>query len=59
MAQFCKQCGTAHAPDARFCDECGKTVNVAPSPAPAAPAKPAGAGVQRRHIMIALSLIHI
>ncbi|NHQ92219.1 zinc ribbon domain-containing protein [Janthinobacterium lividum] len=53
MAQFCKQCGTAHAPDARFCDECGKAVNSAPSPAPAAPVKPAGAGVQRRHVMIA------
>jgi len=55
MAQFCKQCGTAHTPDARFCDECGKAVNAAssPSPAPAGPAKPAGAGVQRRHVMIA------
>nr|WP_314606989.1 hypothetical protein [uncultured Janthinobacterium sp.] len=57
MAQFCKQCGTAHTPDARFCDECGKAVNAAsspsPAPAPAAPAKPAGAGVQRRHVMIA------
>ncbi|MGK5007456.1 hypothetical protein [Janthinobacterium sp. LB2P70] len=53
MAQFCKQCGTAHAPDARFCDECGKAVNAASAPAPAAPAKPAGAGVQRRHVMIA------
>ena len=55
MAQFCKQCGTAHAPDARFCDECGKAVNAAPapSPAPAPAATPALSGVKRRHIVIA------
>lgn len=55
MAQFCKQCGTAHAPDARFCDECGKAVNAAaaPAPAPAPAATPALPGVQRRHVMIA------
>jgi hypothetical protein len=55
MAQFCKQCGTAHAPDARFCDACGKAVNVAPSsaPAPAPAAVPVRAGVQRRHVIIA------
>ncbi|MED5617505.1 zinc ribbon domain-containing protein [Janthinobacterium sp. P210005] len=55
MAHFCTQCGTAHVPGARFCDECGKAVNAAPSPAPApapvAPVKPAG--VQRRHLLLA------
>ncbi|MDN2680593.1 zinc ribbon domain-containing protein [Janthinobacterium sp. SUN033] len=55
MAHFCTQCGTAYAPGARFCDECGKAVNAAPSPAPApapvAPVKPAG--VQRRHLILA------
>ncbi|PIF10855.1 zinc ribbon domain-containing protein [Janthinobacterium sp. 13] len=55
MAHFCTQCGTAHVPGARFCDECGKAVNAAPSPAPApapvAPVKPAG--VQRRHLILA------
>ncbi|MBE3027685.1 zinc ribbon domain-containing protein [Janthinobacterium sp. BJB1] len=57
MAQFCKQCGTAHAPDARFCDECGKAVNVAPAPAPVPASAPAAApalsGVKRRHVIIA------
>lgn len=53
MAQFCKQCGTAHAPGARFCDECGKAVNAAPSPAPAAATTPALSGLKRRHVMIA------
>ncbi|MCC7645796.1 MULTISPECIES: zinc ribbon domain-containing protein [unclassified Janthinobacterium] len=53
MAQFCKQCGTAHAPDARFCDECGKAVNAAPAPSPAPAATPALPGVKRRHVMIA------
>lgn len=47
MAQFCRQCGTAHAPDARFCDECGKVVNAAPA------ATPALSGVKRRHVVIA------
>ncbi|MDO8042965.1 zinc ribbon domain-containing protein [Janthinobacterium sp. SUN137] len=57
MAHFCTQCGTAHVPGARFCDECGKAVNAAPSPAPApspspvAPVKPTG--VQRRHLLLA------
>ncbi|MCM2568746.1 zinc ribbon domain-containing protein [Janthinobacterium kumbetense] len=55
MAHFCTQCGTAYVPGARFCDECGKAVNAAPSPAPApspvAPVKPAG--VQRRHLLLA------
>lgn len=55
MAQFCKQCGTAHTPDARFCDECGKAVNVAssPTPAPASAAVPVRAGMQRRHLILA------
>ncbi|MCC7684126.1 zinc ribbon domain-containing protein [Janthinobacterium sp. FW305-128] len=53
MAQFCKQCGTAHAPDARFCDECGKAVNAAPVPSPASAATPALSGVKRRHVVIA------
>ncbi|AQR66984.1 hypothetical protein BZG29_00390 [Janthinobacterium sp. LM6] len=57
MAHFCTKCGTAYVPGARFCDECGKAVNAAPSPAPApvpapvASAKPAG--VQRRHLILA------
>ncbi|MDN2705973.1 zinc ribbon domain-containing protein [Janthinobacterium sp. SUN100] len=55
MAHFCTKCGTAHVPGARFCDECGKAVNAAPSPAPApspvAPVKPTG--VQRRHLLLA------
>ena len=59
MAHFCTKCGTAHTPDARFCDECGKAVNAAPAPAPApvpasAPAAtPVLSGVKRRHILIA------
>ena len=55
MAQFCKQCGTAHAPDARFCDECGKAVHAAPAPAsaPAPTPAPALSGVKRRHVIIA------
>ena len=59
MAQFCKKCGTAHTPDARFCDECGNAVNAAPAPAPAAsPAPvptpaPARPGVKRRHVIFA------
>ncbi|UQV46440.1 hypothetical protein KIV45_05510 [Janthinobacterium lividum] len=57
MAHFCTKCGTAYVPGARFCDECGKALNAVPSPGPApvpvAPAKPAGAGVQRRHLILA------
>lgn len=59
MAQFCKKCGTAHTPDARFCDECGNAVNAAAAPAPApAPAQvpmqaPALSGVKRRHVILA------
>ena len=52
MAHFCTKCGTAYAPGARFCDECGNTLPAAAAAAPA-PASPAGAGVQRRHVMIA------
>ena len=51
MAHFCTKCGTAHAPDARFCDECGKAVNAAPAPAPAG--RSALSGVKRRHVIIA------
>ena len=55
MAQFCKKCGTAHTPEARFCDECGNAVNAAPAPAqvPAPAATPALSGVKRRHLVIA------
>ncbi|WP_289889591.1 hypothetical protein [Janthinobacterium sp. SUN118] len=59
MAQFCKKCGTAHTPDARFCDECGNAVNTAPAPASSpAPAQvpaqaPALSGVKRRHLILA------
>ena len=52
MAHFCTKCGTAYAPGARFCDECGNTLPAAAAAAPA-PASPARAGVQRRHVMIA------
>jgi hypothetical protein len=52
MAHFCTKCGTAYAPGARFCDECGNPLPAAAAAAPA-PASPAGAGVQRRHVMIA------
>ncbi|WP_219118051.1 zinc ribbon domain-containing protein [Janthinobacterium sp. UMAB-56] len=51
MAHFCTKCGTAYAPGARFCDECGNTLPAAAA-APA-PASPVGAGVKRRHVMIA------
>lgn len=54
MAHFCTKCGTAYAPGARFCDECGNTLPAAAAAAAApAPASPARAGVQRRHVMIA------
>ncbi|MCC7600661.1 zinc ribbon domain-containing protein [Janthinobacterium sp. FW305-129] len=61
MAHFCTQCGTAHTPDARFCDECGKAVNVAPAPVPAsAPAAtPAPSRVKRRHVIIAGSALAV
>ena len=52
MAHFCTKCGTAYAPGARFCDECGNTLPAAAAAAPA-PASPVGAGVQRRHVMLA------
>ncbi|MGK5053911.1 zinc-ribbon domain-containing protein [Janthinobacterium sp. RB2P8] len=56
MAHFCTKCGTAYVPGARFCDECGKTLAAAAAPAPAsapAPVRSAGAGVQRRHLILA------
>ncbi|MGK5035302.1 zinc-ribbon domain-containing protein [Janthinobacterium sp. LB3P118] len=52
MAHFCTKCGTAYAPGARFCDECGNTLPAAAAAAPA-PVRPAGAGVQRRHLILA------
>ncbi|MGK5012879.1 zinc-ribbon domain-containing protein [Janthinobacterium sp. MDB2-8] len=53
MAHFCTKCGTAYAPGARFCDECGKALNAASSPAPAPAATSALSGVKRHHVIIA------
>lgn len=53
MAHFCTKCGTAYAPGARFCDECGKALNAAPLPAPAPAATSALSGVKRHHVIIA------
>jgi hypothetical protein len=49
---FCNECGTQNPDTNRFCRNCGKPLPqrqpaVPPSPAPVAPAVPAGAAIQQ------------
>lgn len=47
---FCTQCGASLDDQSRYCNKCGKPVDVAPPPPGAAPGQP-GAGRKLRRIV--------
>ncbi len=54
MAVYCHQCGTALPPSARFCSNCGSSINV-PQPMPARPLMRPREGRQIAGVCLALS----